>query len=221
MFAWAFVALTFAGWVKRRYQWRTGYTRKIFHFTIFFTVAALQLGFDTRAVCLFGAMTTVVIAFAVFRGDGSLHYEAVAREKDAPYRTHYIIVPYFATLIGGLTAVITFGELSIIGFLVTGLGDAIGEPVGTRFGKHPYRVPSMRGITCTRTLEGSAAVLLVSTCAVLLAIILLPAISLSPATILVAVLIGAVSAACEAVSPHGWDNLTLQVIPTALAALAI
>ncbi|MDZ4861071.1 MAG: hypothetical protein SGI88_19035 [Candidatus Hydrogenedentes bacterium] len=217
MLLWAFVALTFAGWVKRRFEWRTGYTRKIFHFLIFFTVAGLQIFSGIRAVCLFGAMTSCVIAFAILRGAGSLHYEAVAREKDAPYRTHYIIVPYLATLFGGLTSTILFGPFAIVGFLVTGVGDAIGEPVGTRFGKHPYRVPSMRGVVCTRTLEGSAAVFLVSTLAAATAFALLPAVSLSTTTLLIAILVGALSAACEAISPHGWDNFTLQVIPAALA----
>jgi len=38
-----------------------------------------------------------------------------------------------------------------------GWGDAVGEPVGTRFGRHPYRVPSLAGVPATRTLEGSLA----------------------------------------------------------------
>ena len=39
--AWSFAALGFAGRLKRNGT-RTGYTRKIFHFLIFGTVAALQ-----------------------------------------------------------------------------------------------------------------------------------------------------------------------------------
>jgi phytol kinase len=218
MLLWAFAALTIAGWLKRRHAFRTGYTRKVFHFAIFFTVAALQATVGPRAVCLFGAMTTVVIAYALVRGEGNSHYEAIAREKDAPCRTHYIIVPYLATLLGGLTTSTILSGTSLYGFLVTGIGDAIGEPVGTRFGKHPYRVPSMRGVTCTRTLEGSAAVFSVSTLAALAAALLLGGFSQPFMPLIgVAFLIGLASALCEAVSPHGWDNFTLQVVPAAIA----
>ncbi|NUM56802.1 MAG: hypothetical protein HUU46_24500 [Candidatus Hydrogenedentes bacterium] len=218
MLFWAFAALTLAGWLKRRVAMRTGYTRKVFHFAIFFTVAALQATLGLRAVCLFGAMTTVVVAYALMRGEGNLHYEAIAREKDAPYRTHYIVVPYIATLLGGLTTSMFFTGYTLYGFLVTGVGDAIGEPVGTRFGKHPYRVPSMRGVTCTRSLEGSAAVFAVSTLAALLAASLNGS-ELSMAGVAgLCLLIGLASALCEAVSPHGWDNFTLQVVPAAIAS---
>lgn len=218
MLLWAFVALTLAAWLKRKHNVRTGYTRKIFHFAIFFSVAALQATVGMRAVCLFGAMTSIVIAYAIVRGDGAFHYEAIAREKDAPYRTHYIIVPYIATLLGGLTSSILFAPAALFGFLVTGVGDAIGEPVGTRFGKHPYRVPSMRGVVCTRTLEGSCAVFVVSTVAAAIAAYALQGPSLPFVHGLgISLLIGALSALCEAVSPHGWDNFTLQFVPTAVA----
>ena len=218
MLLYVFAALTFAGWLKRRYCVRTGYTRKVFHFAIFFTVAAIQVKMGLRTVCLFGAMTTLVIAYAIVRGAGNLHFEAIAREKDAPYRTHYIIVPYLATLLGGLTTSIFLPGASLYGFLVTGVGDAIGEPVGTRFGRHPYRVPSMRGVVCTRTLEGSAAVFLVSIAAAFVAANVLNGgdsriISLAGLVLV----IGLASALCEAVSPHGWDNFTLQVAPAAIA----
>lgn len=218
MLFWAFAALTLAGCLKRRWALPTGYTRKVFHFVIFCTAAALQAVAGTRAVCLFGAMTTIPIAYAALRGDGNLHYEGIAREKDAPRRTYYIVTPYIATLLGGLLTTILFGNASIVGFLVTGVGDAIGEPVGTRFGRHPYRVPSMRGVVCTRTLEGSASVFLVSMAAALVAVYLrgAPAHSL-PSLLGVVLLIGIASALCEAVSPHGWDNFTVQAVPTAIA----
>lgn len=218
MLLYVFAALTFAGWLKRRYCVRTGYTRKVFHFAIFFTVAAIQIKMGLCTVCLFGAMTTLVITYAIVRGAGNFHYEAIAREKDAPYRTHYIIVPYLATLLGGLTTSIFLPGASLYGFLVTGVGDAIGEPVGTRFGRHPYRVPSMRGVVCTRTLEGSAAVFLVSIAAAFVAANVLnggDSRIISLAGLVLA--IGLASALCEAVSPHGWDNFTLQVVPAAIA----
>lgn len=215
---WALGWLLLAGLLKRRAQWPTGYTRKVFHFGVFLTAAVLQAAAGTRAVCLFGAMASLAILYAVLRGEGHLLYEAIAREKDAPHRTLYIAVPYAATLAGGVLSTIWFGSMALTGFLVTGLGDAVGEPVGTRFGQHRYRVPSMRGVRCTRSLEGSLAVFIVSALSVLAALYFTG--NAGSHALVSATLIGAAAAVCEAVSPHGWDNLTMQLVPTALAAFA-
>jgi phytol kinase len=215
---WAALCLAGAGYLKRAWHWNTGYTRKMFHFLIFTTAAGLQWQIGTRSVCLFGAMTTVVLAYAVSRGDGHLLYEAIAREKDAPRRTWYIIAPYLATLVGGVLSIAWFGALAIVGFLVTGIGDAAGEPVGTRFGKHTYRVPAIRGVAATRSLEGSLAVFLVSCMAIIIALWTQGRADFTPASLFAILLIGFAAAACEAVSPHGWDNLTMQLVPTALAS---
>jgi phytol kinase len=210
--AWSLACLWFAGKLKQNGV-RTGYTRKVFHFLIFGTVALLHWRFGTSAVCLFGGMCSLVIFFAVWQGPGNMLYEAMAREKDEPHRTFFILVPYFTTLIGGLAGNILFGPMALAGYLVTGLGDAVGEPVGTRFGRHSYLVFSLSSVPATRSLEGSAAVFAMSTAAIILASTMLRSAPLGIPAIL------AIAAACtliEAFSPHGWDNATLQLAPTAL-----
>ena len=220
-FLWALGCLTFAGAMKRHKGLRTGYTRKIFHFLIFFSVALVQWRWGTPIVCLFGGMTTCVVFLAVFLGPGNLLYEAMAREKDEPHRTHYIIVPYFATLIGGLVGNILFGPVAVVGYLVTGLGDAVGEPIGTKFGKHQYKVPSLTSVKAVRSWEGSAAVLTMCFLAIAIGISLSPELSFTWRSVLMIPLLGLACAGAEAVSPHGWDNLTLQVVPTFLATLIL
>lgn len=220
-FLWALGCLTFAGVMKRRKGLRTGYTRKIFHFLIFFSVAAVQWRWGTPIVCLFGGMTTCVVFLAIFLGPGNLLYEAMAREKDEPHRTHYIIVPYFATLIGGLVCNILFGPVAVVGYLVTGLGDAVGEPIGTKFGKHKYRVPSLTCVNAVRSWEGSAAVLAMCLVAIVTGIALAPEFSFTWRSFVIVPVLGLICAAAEAVSPHGWDNLTMQVIPTFFATLIL
>jgi phytol kinase len=213
--AWSLAALWFAGRLKQRGT-RTGYTRKVFHFLIFSTVAASQWRFGTPAVCLFGGMCTLAVFFAVWRGPGNMLYEAMAREKDAPHRTFFILVPYFTTLIGGLVSNMLFGPVAVAGYLVTGLGDAVGEPAGTRFGKHHYRVRSLSSVPATRSLEGSAAVFIMSAVALGLAVAVSQLITLTSFGLLKILVIALASTLAEAVSPHGWDNLTMQVVPTAL-----
>jgi phytol kinase len=218
---WAYACLYLAGYLKKTRGLKTGYTRKIFHFLIFATVAVIHALYGTSGVCLFGAMTSLVIFYALLRGNGHLLYEAMAREKDEPHRTYFIVAPYFATLLGGLASNIFFGPAAIVGYLATGFGDAVGEPVGVRFGRHTYAVPSLRGVKSFRSYEGSAAVFLACTAAVALAVILSPHWQFTGHTFIMIPLLGLACAAVEAVSPHGWDNATLQIVPSLLAVLLL
>ena len=156
--AWSGACLFIAGWLKKHRRWKTGYTRKLFHFLIFSTAAATQFRLGLPVLCIFGVSTSLWIALALLRGKGNMLYEAFAREKDAPHRTLYIVTPYMATLLGGTLANIYFGPAALAGYLVTGVADAVAEPIGTRFGKNTYRVPSLRSVKAMRSLEGSGAV---------------------------------------------------------------
>src|SRR5215510_15533241 len=137
---WSYACLRFAGYLKSKRRWPTGYTRKTFHVLIFGTVACLHLLWGLIAVCIFGAMTSILLAYVVLRGTGHPLYEAIARESDGPKRTYYVVIPYFATLLGGITSNLLFGPLALTGYLIGGIGDAAGEPVGTRWGRHQYRL---------------------------------------------------------------------------------
>ena len=178
----------------------------------------IQWIWGTSAVCLFGGMTALVIFYAVWRGNSHILYEAMAREKDAPRRTYYIITPFLATLFGGLASNILFGPVAIVGYLVTGLGDAVGEPIGTRFGKHTYAVPSLSAVKATRSYEGSAAVFLMSLIAIVLSVLLSPLLAYTPGYIWLIPVLAFICTFIEAVSPHGWDNATMQLFPTLLTA---
>lgn len=213
---WAAAALLGAGALKRRMRLYTAYTRKIFHIVIFASATAIQVTGGMRSLCLFGVATSLAIFAAIWCGPGNLAYEAIARESDAPQRTYYVLVPYFATFLGGVTANILFGHAAIVGYLVTGLGDAIGEPVGARWGRHRYHPPG-RAKEFSRSVEGSIAVWGVSTMAAAVGLSVIS--SLSAAELLPASLcIGVVAATVEAVSPHGWDNTPLQILPSFVAA---
>jgi len=217
---WAFSALSLAGWLKQKKGWKTGYTRKVFHFVTFITIAIIMSvpALGMPIVCLHGGMTSLVILYALVRGNGHPLYEAMAREKDAPHRTAYIVTPYLATLLGGLFGAIYFAPYAIAGFLVTGLGDAVGEPVGTRWGKHRYRVITATSTVSYRSYEGSLAVLLASLLCLVIAVAMSGALPWSLSLLYVLPLIALLCALVEAISPHGWDNFTMQVVPTVMCA---
>jgi phytol kinase len=218
---WSYLCLHFAGYLKQGRGCKIGYTRKTFHFLVFASVVIIQMVWDTTAVCLFGGACTLVIFYAVRKGPGNRLYEAIAREKDEPHRTHYIVIPYFATLIGGLASNILFGPIAVVGYLVTGLGDAVGEPIGTKFGRHTYKVPSLTSVKAIRSWEGSMAVFLTSVVAIVISIAILPDLNFVNKSFALVPLLGLVSVGVEGVSPHGWDNATMQIIPSFLAWLVL
>lgn len=196
-------------------QWRVGYTRKLFHFFIFTAAGVLQLRWGLPVVVVFGTAISLLVLWGVYKGTKSAFYQALARPSDAPQESLFILIPLVTTAAGGVLANLFFGSWAAIGYLVGGWGDAIGEPVGSRWGRHRYKVPSMAGVAATRSLEGSASVFAVST---LVAFLGLQAQGLLHAdALLYALLIAAAATAVEAISTHGLDNLTIQLAAAGMA----
>ncbi len=217
-FAWSYCCLSVASYLKTEARLRTGYTRKVFHVLIFISAAMVQALGGFSAVCLFGMMVSLVVGHAILCGPGNGRYEALAREQDGPHRTYYIVVSFFATMIGGLASNVFFGPIAAVGYLVGGLGDAAGEPVGTRWGKHAY---SIGGAMRTKTFEGSIAVLAASLVALLIGVVLRPELSFNVQAAIAIPAIAIVCTVVEALSPRGWDNVPMQIVPTALVAILL
>ena len=217
--AYAGGAAWLAGWLRTRRGVRAPYTRKIFHFVIISAAAVVQVLWGLPGTVVFGSVTALLVLFAVWRGAGFPFYEAMARPSDAPHRTLFILVPLLTTAAGGVLANLLFSPFAPVGYMVTGWGDAVGEPVGTRWGKHRYQVPSLAGVPATRSLEGSGAVFVVGTAA---AAVVLAALG-QPAGVALGVGLacGAAGTAVEAFSSHGLDNLTVQVAAALVAWLIL
>jgi len=203
------LAAAFAGWLRATREVSAPYTRKIFHFAIFTAAGLLHLLGGLSAVALFGGIVSAAVVYAVWRGDGFPFFEALARPSDAPRRSLFVLLPLATTALGGLGANLLFGAAAPVGYLVAGWGDAIAEPVGTRWGRHRYRVPSIGGVPATRSLEGSVAVLVVGSLAAFVGLQLGGAPLAT--SLAAAAACGAAGAAVEAISNHGLDNLTVQL----------
>jgi phytol kinase len=215
-----FIFLFISGKLKLHYKIKTNYTRKVFHILVFSLAGIIGFVFDYRAVMFYGGLTGLIMIYVISLGDGHLFYEGIAREQDEPHRSFYIGVPFLSTALGGLFNNLIFGQLAIIGYLVAGWGDAIGEPVGIKFGKHRYNVPTLQKVKCQRSIEGSLAVTVVSAFAVFTGLWLIG--DLPILTILFASFFaGILTAMVEAISPHGMDNFTTQVGAAAICFLLI
>lgn len=204
-----YVCACYAGWLKLKKGVRTPYTRKVFHFLIFTTACFVQVKGGLQATILYGSIVSCCVLYAIFRGEGFGFYEAMARPTDAPHRSLYIFIPLVTTALGGVLANIFFQPVAAIGYLVGGWGDAIGEPVGSRWGKHKYKVHSLMGVPATRSIEGSCAVCTAGFLAAVIGLLLIGA-PLGLA-ISIALICALVTVVVEALSTHGMDNLTVQV----------
>jgi phytol kinase len=210
-----------SGTLKRRAGWKTGYTRKLFHFLIFFTAVALHLWRGMPAVNVLGLGMGIYVALVVRAGAGNFFFEALAREKDSPRRGYFIVLPYLTTAAGGLLSNWLFGACAVMGYLVGGAADAVAEPVGVRFGRHRYKVRSLRKVeTAERSVEGSLSVFIVS--ALLSALFFMLYYHLPfGRSVTGAALLSTAVVLVEALSPHGADNLTIQVAASGLASLFV
>ena len=210
----------FIGHLKDRFRIKAGYSRKMFHFVIFTLAAIIGITAGFQAVQVFGIAIGFVVMWAVIRGEINPLFRAVARPTDSPYEKYYIVIPFLMTAAGGMLSNILFGKLAVVGYAVTGWGDAVGEPVGTRWGNHRYRVPTLTGIKSYRSLEGSLAVLVASLTGSFIVLYFgfhLPA----NTSFVVALSVALIATAVEAITFHSLDNLTLQVAATATALFTL
>jgi phytol kinase len=200
-----------AGYIKLKFKIKTNYTRKLFHIAVFTFAGFIALYGSFEGVLIYGGISTVYIFILVYLGEGNILWEGIAREEDHPHRSLYIVLPLISTASGGILGQLLFGQFAMIGYFIVGLEDAAGEPVGVRFGRHRYTVPTISGKKFTRSLEGSSAVFLVTS--VTAALLLFYGMSLSVHTSLFGALVIGISACLvEAVSPHGFDNFTVQFV---------
>ncbi len=206
-----------AGSLKRYAGWKTGYTRKVLHFIIFFTAVGLHLWGGMPAVNVLGVGMGIFVLLSIKAGEGNFFFEGMAREMDSPRRSYFVIVPYLSTAFGGLISNFLFAGCAIMGYALCGAADAIAEPVGVRFGKHKYKVPTLRKVQAAeRSLEGSLSVFVVSLALSWLLLVRLYHLPLEKA-FLGSLLLSLAVVLVEAFSYHGADNLTIQITASGLA----
>jgi phytol kinase len=177
---------------------------------IFSYVFIIQINFSLPGTFIVGWAVTTILILAIKLGEGNILYEAIAREQDAPYRSRYIIYSYLATFGGGVLTNLLFGKFyAIFGYLITGIGDAVAEPIGVLFGKHRYRVINFDKKEAYRSVEGSAAVFIATFLVLLICAYFMPEhLMMNIPRIFYCSVICTI---IEAVSPQGWDNLLMQL----------
>lgn len=196
---------------------RVNYTRKIFHFILFFFPLFLASLIPFQASLATVLLSGVLFVTAIFTLSEPLRrrsrflqtvFVSFDRPEDRPFTLLWLTTQVLTTYIV-LVAVLFWlnvyekAVLIYITVLVAGVGDGLAEPVGVRFGYHQYRVKALfTDRVYTRSLEGSACVLLSG----VLAVWLLQAHLTSLERALALILIPPAMTLAEALSPHTWDG---------------
>jgi len=214
-----FVTSYFLGLLVLKKGVKVNYTRKGAVFLWIFAVAGLEVFFPkqipsyTLAILVRGFFFCLWIwgMSAWFRDRfrfSEVCFASIDRPEDRPFTLWWLtsqnLTTYAVILL--LVKLLSFVEaqaLISISLLASGIGDSLAEPVGTRFGKHKY---STKGFFCDRTysrsLEGSACVLLTTVVGVWLCRGIF-----TPTQLIVAyAILPLLLTIAEAKSPHTWDN---------------
>ncbi|MDB5389576.1 MAG: dolichol kinase [Planctomycetaceae bacterium] len=217
-----------AGLLKSRGYLRAGDARKINHVTVlaggvawFNSADPLQdrVSGHVAVVILFGLLLMVCRwrELGLFRHA----FHGYARESDRPHDGFHVWFSWLVSITGLELVDVLFGSLDLTrcAALVLGLADAVGEPIGSRFGRHRYHVRDI--LTATpqqRSWEGSLAVATMTSLIVFLSFS--PALwagwgtsPLSPMALRlpISILTGLLVSLVEAWTPHGLDNLTIPI----------
>ena len=187
-------------------------SRKLFHVGIFTGAVPAQLWLGFWGVVLYGAVIATLVARAYLRGERAPLFRALSREEDEGGKNRHLLIPLTATALGGISSVLLVGQFAIVGYLVCGWGDGVGEVAGQRWGKRTYGSLPFRGRRSLRTFEGSLAVLGGGFLGGWAALDLLGYSTLLSIGIgFLSAVAGAVS---EGLSPEGTDNLWVQLLPS-------
>jgi phytol kinase len=212
-----FLSAFFLGlWVKTKGV-KVNYTRKIFHFILFFFPIYLSSKIPFEASLYTTTLSGLIFLLCVlimaepirFRSSFiSTAFLAIDRPEDRPYTLLWVstqvIVTYLVLII--MLAWLSSYEMTVLIYitvLIAGIGDGLAEPVGVRFGKRRYQVKALfTDRKYTRSIEGSLCVFLSG----ILAVVLLQGQMTFSQFILALLIIPIAMTLAEAFSPHTWDG---------------
>jgi phytol kinase len=205
--------------VSGRGELLKGLSRKLFHAAVFTGAVPAHLSLGFWGVVVYGVVMVVFVLLSLREGEGSSLYDALARANDGDATGRSILLPLVATALGGLVNVLLVGDFAVVGYLVCGWGDAVGEPAGARWGRHRYISPFSTGPGQARSLEGSAAVLLAGAAGgwVALGLLGVP----QPQALGMGLVCGTAGAVAEGLSSRGTDNFWAQLVPALVAAWVV
>lgn len=202
---------------------KVNYTRKIFHFLLFFLPVYLATLFPFDGVLITTFLSGFIYLLCISLMIKPIRdrspflatvFASFDRPEDRPLTLLWIftqLLVTYAVLLGVLKWLGTYDKINLIAItvFVAAIGDGLAEPVGVRFGKHKYTVYALfTDKKYTRSIEGSLCVLVSGVVGVVLVHQQLTVIQLMLALLIIPVAM----TLAEALSPHTWDGPLLYLV---------
>ena len=223
--AFLFLLLAFVlGWHVRERGWRVGYTRKTLALALYaypVVLAATLVNVSPMEPATGMTLTTATFLATLLLLSAPMRrrsaflataFAAIDRPEDRPFTLFWLstsVVAGWAVLWTWYVFAEGMGVASdhlpyiAAAIFIAGVGDALAEPIGLRFGRHRYAV---RGLCTdrvyTRSWEGSACVFL---CGVAAAVVFVAPRGW-PEFALAVTLLPVIATIAEARAPHTWDQ---------------
>ena len=217
------------GLMVQRRGWKVGYTRKALALMLY-AMPLVVVGLTGHEPAGWGPyvgtggflVALMLLSAPLRRRSRALAtcFACIDRPEDRPFTLTWLITSTLATW-AVMLAWLKLDPASAWQFVpvavfVSGIGDALAEPVGLMIGRHRYRTRALgTSRTYVRTLEGSVTVFLSGVAGIL---IFVPA--AAPAFALALLILPFAGALAEAKSPHTWDQPFIIAACWAAAALA-
>lgn len=189
--------------------------RKTLHFVLMFSYIPFVFGFETWWIAvLFTIVLDLILTLNLMVLERIPAYSSflTERKKGELKRSNFLTFAVLALCMTICWGLMDDQYLVLACLYAWGIGDAFAALVGKTFGKHKIRTRFTDG---KKSFEGSAAMFVASTAAVVLVLVLRGGMHLN-GCILVAVIGAAVTTLVELVSPDGTDTVTCPV-----AAMAV
>ncbi len=207
------------GYLVEKHNWVVGYTRKILALGIYFTPFVLNYFSYYRmngvSVVMTAATTFVCILLMShpFRSRYKFlatAFAAIDRPNDQPLTLAWLSTSIIASWCVVIVWYLSIGPNSwpyiFVALFISGVGDALAEPVGIKFGRNKYNVRAIwTDKIYARSIEGSICVFLSGVVAVVIAGQLFPYANFEQ-FLWSLILIPIVTTIAEAKSPHTWDQ---------------
>ena len=214
-----FIAAYWLGRLVCERNWPVGYTRKILAVTLYAAPFVTGLWFPTGLTVEMITLSAMVYGLCVLALSGRYRasskflttaFAAIDRPEDRPHTIPWLLTSILATwfVLVVWSAVLPYGAglaFLFVALFISGIGDALAEPVGLRYGRNTYTVRALfTDKTYTRSWEGSACVFASG----VIAVVLLSQIGSLDVERFILYLIAfpIVATAAEAKSPHTWDQ---------------
>ena len=205
------------GLLARHRNVRVSYTWKVNFFALFLVPTLLTYLIPYEASLVTKTLRTV--SFILFLGifprpvrERIVFVATMFLSYDRPEDRPFTLLWLTTQIVGGYLVVVPMSmyfakyglsELMSIPILIHGLGDGFAAPVGVRFGKHKYTTWALFSRRkYTRSLEGSACVLVAGVLVVAAFYASFTPIQFAAAMLTIPLLM----TFAEAVSPHTWDT---------------